>query len=368
MDYESDKAFCAGTILYNNASDSDSSDTLVTDFGTSGYTTIKDDTRSNISIMKFVFTYIYPYGEYVTNCLAVLSGILVLVTMRRSWNSWKYSSGILLVTLASVDIINNVMNIFILTVVSNPVLFCKMETIHDIIMYLQTVLLHISNYMMVLISLNRYALVCKPFAHSHVTSRKSTLSQIAAVGTILLVLNIYNFFSKTVDLYNIGYLVVYVLLSHIVPVLISAVLTILVILEFTKKASNHKESVNTVPRQGGRNVTKAMIVVNVAFILLTIPQAVSHTLHLVFNWKHEHVSKEILVAVIVLTCVRDINFSINLFIYTAYIPRFRVTLLEIVKCKFKGGIEGKYKQQELNIQAPTAGNSETHSFDEATNV
>ena len=352
MDYESDKEFCAGTILYNNASDSDSSDTLVTDFGATGYTTIKDDTRSNISIMKFVFTYIYPYGEYVTNCLAVLSGILVLVTMRRSWNSWKYSSGILLVTLASVDIVLNIMNIFILTVVSNHDLLCRMKTIYDIILYLKTVLGHISNYMMVLISLNRYALVCKPFAHSHVTSKKSTLSQIVAVGTILLVLNIYNFFSKAV--YDFGYLVVYVLLSHIVPVLISVVLTILVILEFTKKASNHKESVNTVPRQGGRNVTKAMIVVNVAFILLTIPHAVSHTVHLVFNWKHEHVSEEILVAVIVLTCVRDINFSINLFIYTAYIPRFRVTLLEIVKCKFKDGIEGKYEQQELNIQAPTA--------------
>ena len=61
----------------------------------------------------FVSTNIYQYGEYLTSSLAILTNIVILVTIKRSWKFWKYSTGILMVALGSVDIINNTMNLFL---------------------------------------------------------------------------------------------------------------------------------------------------------------------------------------------------------------------------------------------------------------
>ena len=141
---------------------------------------------------------------------------------------------------------------------------------------------------MVLISLNRYTLMYKPFKHYKVTSRKSTLAEIAAFVTILLVVNIFYIFShKDKTIYYICFLVVYVLLSHITPILISAVLTILVIYEFTKTNRINIESVNTASRQGEKNITKATTAVDVAFVVLTMPHAVSHTVYVILNLLHD---------------------------------------------------------------------------------
>ena len=108
-------------------------------------------------------------------------------------------------------------------------------------------LLSISNYMMILISLNRYALVCKPFSHHKITSRRSTLKQIIAMSTILTLLGLLNIFDIG-DLHGVckAFLITVVFdvfLSHTV----SVVLTILVIYEFRKNRSTFNECMNTRP-------------------------------------------------------------------------------------------------------------------------
>ena len=338
------------------------------------YVTTDNDSKNSFS--TFVSTNIYQYGAYVTSSLAILTNILILVTMKRSWNFWKYSTGILLVALGSVDIINNIMNFFLVHVKSHPYLVGRIQPLFVIMAYLQTTLSNISNHVMVLISLNRYALVCKPFKHYKVTSRKSTLAQITAVVTILLVVNIYIFSKKNKLVFNICFFVMYVLLSHIIPILISVVLTILVNSEF-KNNNNNKygtsksmASVKLGPGQGESNITKAMIAVNVAFIILTVPHAISHIVYLVLDWIHDgnpDADQQInnsFVAILILTLMRDINYSINIIIYAAYIPKFRVTLLELFKCKCKckDDNDGSAGQLELDIHAPNPyRNPDSHS-------
>ena len=337
------------------------------------YVTIDNDSKNSFS--TFVSTNIYQYGAYVTSSLAILTNILILVTMKRSWKFWKYSTGILLVALGSVDIINNIMNFFLVHVKSHSYLVGRIQPLFVIMAYLQTTLSNISNHVMVLISLNRYALVCKPFKHYKVTSKKSTLAQIAAVVTILLVVNIYIFSKKNKVVFNFCFFVMYVLLSHIIPILISVVLTILVNSEF--KNNNNKygtsksmASAKLGPGQGESNITKAMTTVNVAFIILTVPHAISHIVYLVLDWIHDgnpDADQQInnsFVAILILTLMRDINYSINIIIYAAYIPKFRVTLLELFKCKCKckDDNDGSAGQLELDIHAPNPyRNPDSHS-------
>ena len=358
---------------YNTKLYRDFNNTFANVLASTEYVTIDNDSKNSFS--TFVSTNIYQYGAYVTSSLAILTNILILVTMKRSWNFWKYSTGILLVALGSVDIINNIMNFFLVHVKSHPYLVGRIQPLYVIMAYLQTTLSNISNHVMVLISLNRYALVCKPFKHYKVTSKKSTLAQIAAVITILLVVNIYIFSKKNKLVFNICFFVMYVLLSHIIPILISVVLTILVNSEF-KNNNNNKygtsksmASVKLGPGQGESNITKAMIAVNVAFIILTVPHAISHIVYLVLDWIHDGNSdtyqqiNNSFVAILILTLLRDINYSINIIIYAAYIPKFRVTLLELFKCKCKckDDNDGSTGQLELDIHAPNPSrNHESH--------
>ena len=288
-----------------------------------------------------------PYMMIVTSSLAVLTNILVVITVARSWKSWKYSTHIL--TLACVDIAFNSLElghqILILIPVDNNIRRNALKFTFIV----GLALLGISNYMMILISLNRYALVCKPFSHHRITSRRSTLKQIIAMSTILTLLGFLNIF-------DISYLhgvckaflitVVFdVFLSHIVPLTVSVVFTMLVMREFRKNRSTFNESMNTRREsQGEKNITKAMIAVNVAFILLTLPHTISYSifvydacmfeLHVAFYFKSA-------AAYDILNTWRNINFSINIFIYTAYIPKFRVALVNVFKCKWRHKNSGR---------------------------
>ena len=68
-----------------------------------------------------------------------------------------------------------------------------------------------------------------------------------------------------------------------------------------------------------------MIAVIVAFILLTVPHAVAYTVDIVGIWIHYYTNVGEFHDVLIL--LRDINYSINLFIYAAYIPTHSYVLL-----------------------------------------
>ena len=280
-----------------------------------------------------------PYMMIVTSSLAFLTNILVVITVARSWKSWKYSTHILILTLACVDIAFNRLElehqILILIPVDNNIRRNALKFTFIV----GFALLGISNYMMILISLNRYALVFKPFSHHRISSRSSTLIQIIAVSAIFTILGL-------LQLVNIGNMhgicttiitdiVVDVFFSHIVPLTVSVVFTILVMREFRKNRSTLSESMNTQREsQGEKNITKAMIAVNVAFVLLTMPHNIAYTVFMsqYCLFKYSITYSFFAVYRVLLIC-RNINFSVNIFIYAAYIPKFRAALSNLVKCK-----------------------------------
>ena len=280
------------------------------------------------------------YVRIVTCTMAVLTNILVVITVAISWKSWKYSTHLLILTLAFVDIAYNGLQLG-REISIGPNVFQKFSWIAGY------ALLGISNYMMILISLNRYALVCKPFSHHKITSRRSTLKQIIAVSTILTLLGLLQLVNIH-DIYRIctmqiAEVVSYVFLSHIVPLTVSVVLTMLVICEFRKNRSTLNESMNTqTESQGEKNITKAMIAVNVAFVLLTMPHNIAYTVfksqYCLFKYS---ITYSFFTVYRVLLIWRNINFSVNIFIYAAYIPKFRAALSNLVKCKCRHQNNGR---------------------------
>ena len=64
------------------------------------YTNTKFDASTKYDrIYLFVKWKLYPYGKYVTCSVAILTNILVLATVIKCWKFWKYSSGVLVLTL-----------------------------------------------------------------------------------------------------------------------------------------------------------------------------------------------------------------------------------------------------------------------------
>ena len=266
------------------------------------------------------------YGTLVTSSLGVFTNILVAITLIVSWKFWRHSLGTLLLTLACVDIIGNgVCFTYYLLLIYQKLIF------PSTFVYLNNGFKRLSYLMMIPISANRYALTCRPFTHHIITSKKSTLIQIITLAVFALSSGIFELFRRKM-LYSIHkWCVVFIerTLSVVLPLLISFVLTILVIREFRRMNRTLAVSVRTGAnsRQGERNVTRSMIAVNVAFIILVLPQTVLRFIDLFFKLKtFTFIS-------IIFLHVSDLNFSINILIYTSFLPRFRSTLLRLFTYK-----------------------------------
>ena len=300
-------------------------------------------------IYLFVRWQMYPNGKYVTCSMAILTNIVVMATLIKCWKFWKYSTGLLMLTLACIDIIGNMIQVMVLLSLFHVSL--DIQKLMPLTVYMSMILPGISNFMMMLISLNRYALICKPFSHFRITSRMSTMIQIIVISITILCLNSYhfiNFFLSNYryDVLGIGTVIVYVLMSHTVPIGVSVLLTILVIHELRNNTSDLGDSRNLgPPRNGEKNITKAMIAVIVAFILLTVPHAVAYTVDIVGIWIHYNTNVGEFHDVLII--LRDINYFINLFIYAACIPKFRVSLKDMLKCRFEGR-RGQHHSYHIN--------------------
>ena len=105
--------------------------------------------------------YVYQYGKYMTGSMAVITNILVVATVIRCWTRWKHSTGLIILTLACSDLINNIINIMWRLNYNGHVIWAMFL----LLLYISSTLSGLSNFIMTLISLNRYALVCKPFRH-----------------------------------------------------------------------------------------------------------------------------------------------------------------------------------------------------------
>ena len=154
----------------------------------------------------------------ITNCL-------VLITVLSSCKLRGNSAGILIISLACVDGLTNGI-ILIDNHLSPAKPYCYL------IKHPLRVVGALSAVMMMLISINRYALVCRPFTHDRITSRKSMCIQIAAV-TVLFVSSLsYIYFSYDPEeqgctvtgrytpgltIYYIGTVVVLIVMAFVIP-------------------------------------------------------------------------------------------------------------------------------------------------------
>ena len=183
---------------------------------------------------------------------------------------------------------------------------------------------------MIPISFNRYALVCRPFTHHAITSQKSALIQITALAVFALTTNIYELYRKQMPwlLYKVCVLIISVILSVVFPLLVTFILTVLVIREFRRMTTVKITGASS--RHGERNMTKAMIAVSVAFIVFILP---SMLLHVTLYFSNVKFGNNWNLASLWLALISDINFSINIFVYTFCLPKFRTTLLGLLTFK-----------------------------------
>ena len=280
------------------------------------------------------------YGTLVTSSLGVLTNILVANTISVTWKFWKHSLGILLLTLACVDIIGNgICFIYYLLPIYQKFIF------PPTFVYLNDGFKRLSYLMMIPISANRYALICKPFTHRKITSKKSTLMQITTLILFVFSTGIYQFMNRQmIILYKLCHIVIAIIMSIVLPSIISFLLKVLVIREFRRRNRTGSDC-----RQGEKNLTRAMIAVNVAFIVLTFPSMVTRVIrlfsgiHFVFGFAQTW-----------LVLIQDINYSINIFIYTICLPKFRSTLFGFFVCRFCRKRRTRNESFAMSVQGITS--------------
>ena len=290
--------------------------------------------NSNITKMDMIESHVY--GSLVTSSAGVLSNILVAATISVTWKFWRHSLGILLLTLACVDIIGN--GVCFVNYLLTLLQFISYKTFslpNNTFVFLNNGFKRLSYLMMIPISANRYALICRPFTHHVITSKKSTLIQITTLTVFALSAGIFELYLHQMNwiAYNMCLLIINSVMSAVLPLIISFVLTILVICELRRINRTLEDSVRTGAdsRQGERNVTRTMIAVNVAFIVLILPPTV---LRVIWFMYFPRIINNINynTALIWLIITGDLNFSINIFIYTMCLPKFRSTLLGFFTC------------------------------------
>ena len=310
------------------------------DFTVESNLTFDDKNINNIMWIYKVEAYgtVETYGTVISTFFGIFTNILVVATISVSRKFWQHSIGILLLTLACVDIIGN-------GVCFSYYILLIQNTFSILSVFLNNGFKRLSYLMMILISVNRYALICRPFTHRRVTSQKSTLIQITIITVFAISAGIYDLRRENMALfvYAICNLIIGEFFS-VLPLIITCVLTILIIHKFRRKNKTKEASgsVGAVSRKDERKntramiavnmVTRAMIATNVAFIFLTLPSMVIRVVWHFFISENTN-NHNIRLPLICLIIISDLNASINLFIYTLYILKFRLTLCRIFTCK-----------------------------------
>ena len=299
------------------------------------YLTLTQDSNNFSNITNVVMTELY--GKIVISSLGVFTNILVAATISVTWKFWRHSLGILLLILACVDIIGNA--VFFIFYLFKIYQFMSYPIFFQPFLYLNNGFKRLSYLMMIPISANRYALICKPFTHHVITSKKSTLIQITTLTVFAFSAGIFELYLHRMNwiVYNMCLLIINSVMSAVLPLIISFILTSLVICEFRRinRTLNGSVSTGADSRQGERNLTRSMIAVNVAFITLTLPPTVLRVIW--FMYFHSLINNIYYITVFHwLARISDINFSVNIFIYTMCLPKFRSTLLGFFTCTVAG--------------------------------
>ena len=160
----------------------------------------------------------------VLSLIAVVTNILVVATISASIKQWKYSMGTLMLTLALCDTVLNAIA-FTSFIGHTPYISPLFYRVRQ---YIWSSLIAWSKFLMLVFSANRYALVCKPFTHHRITSRKPTVIQLIILAVIAFTKKIPMFLTWRM---NKKIFIIYDMISNIlvyyIPLIVTFVLTVL---------------------------------------------------------------------------------------------------------------------------------------------
>ena len=194
-----------------------------------------------------------------------------------------------------------------------------------------------TNGITVLLTVTRFIAVCLPLHNSRLCSTKRVKFYLAATITVSIGLNmpsvlIYMLFH--LDLLNVQslYAVVWYLdifkpiLFCIIPLLIITVLTIILIVKL-KILNQHRQAIRCTNRPRS-NATKVLIVVNIVFVVCTLPWPLLGILRR-FGLNY--------IAIIVLDSIaffHTVNSSVNFLIYTILSKQYRDVVIQNCRCLY----------------------------------
>ena len=265
-------------------------------------------------IAMFAYQKFNFYGYYAINCFGIFTNLLVIAAMVCS-HLLTCTAGILVFTMYYNENLNIRPHCLITEYIWNTMRF----------------FLH---WIMVIISFNRFALVCYPFKHTKVTSIKSTIVQLITLFILCGVAALYNLFGRDsgrVDcylrvatdnlwIYYISTVVINFDLGSFVPITLTLCLTLLVYRALRRHQEVLRNMTKNITTQHSENqVTKALVASNVSFILLSVPYFSLYIPFFINGWLvpfPETVSYNMVTAFFILNVVECSNYVINIFLYT----------------------------------------------------
>ena len=273
------------------------------------------------------------YGKYLVAIVGIISNILIPLTVMKSEKLRCKSAGILMIALACTDSLYLGSKIALLLDRTEVNIFSPECIVH---LYILFVTRSTSNILVVMTAVNRYALMCHPHSHHRVTSKKGATIQIIISAVLAISGNsiyvVLKFLKKkstckphqhNQDMYslNLGFLIFHLLIFDILPYLVTSVLSVLVFMSTKKRQHKLCPRSNRRTRKIEIQLTRAMISVVVAFVILSVPLLLCKSILIFFEFKHPF-RFELHNVYCFLDLFRDINHGINLYLYLIFCKMF----------------------------------------------
>ena len=310
----------------------------------------------------------YEYGGVAICSLGILTNLFVFITMVSSRSLRNYSAGKLIITLAVVDCLVNILGIPQFSLIQGTMKepFCVWFE------YFIVSFCHTSNLLVMFISINRYAIVCRPLKHHCLTSNKSIIIQIIGAIILSFLLNIHRFLD--IDFDQICVITVLVIVI-ILPAVVTLILTLCI---FSSLRQNRQILGDHSPQTVyASQLIKGLLSVLIKFLLLLLPiiTIVLKRINLPVNFSNSTIiqtgNSETVTIINVTTGANGsrttlseeaittrtsqssntdsekdpfltaelfiflpylANFTINYFLYLWYSPMFRASFIRLVTC------------------------------------
>ena len=225
-----------------------------------------------------------------------------MVTSRRLR---KYPAGKLIIALAVVDCLNIIRPFFTFWSVSG----LRIQSFFSYSMLDTSVLI------LLLISINRYVIVCRPLHHHQVTSFKSILCQ-------LILALIGSFMSLVFEIVIPGIILIFC------ETIVVTITVLTICIYHSLRQSKHSLGTNRPVFNLENQMTKAMMSVLFKFLFLLLPYILTRLWDLIIH--HHDLQVPPIAMRLLLLLLFTTNFVINFFLYVWYSPEFRSSFISLM--------------------------------------